>query len=519
MHGANLIDFFGWFAAHDEEWRQRPWLVLGKGPSFSLLDAMDTSVYHTFGLNHVVLETRVDIAHAIDIDVVEHCAQVLPERAGHLAMPWVPHVRNKPGARTLPQWIELMPVLAELAAQGRLLWYNKTGSRPHCDSPVVRVMRFSAEAPYALLGMAGARTIRSLGIDGGASYANSFQGLPTLLANRRDSFDSQFDEIARSVSIYGLDAAPLNVPGPVRIYVAATEEQALSVKVLEYSIRKHASMSVQVMPLYQADIPIPQPRDLENRPRTPFSFQRFLIPQIAGDAGRAIYLDSDMQVMTDIRGLWEKDMQGMGLVSVAPAPGSGRRPQYSVMLLDCGRLRWRIDAIVHALDEGRLDYEGLMQRMAITQTQAASIEPEWNSLEQYIAGKTKLVHYTDMDTQPWVYAMHPFGHVWVRYLIEAVESGFISLDEIREHIARGYVRPSLEHQVEHRIPEAVLLPRKVLALDRHFLAPYRRLAAPGRRNPRRFVKALAEARFKSLYMSLRKIKRALMHAMAAERKP
>ena len=49
---------------------------------------------------------------------------------------------------------------------------------------------------------------------------------------------------------YGLDAAPLNLEAPVRVYVAATEEQMLSVKVLEYSIRKHASMTTVVIPLH-----------------------------------------------------------------------------------------------------------------------------------------------------------------------------------------------------------------------------------------------------------------------------
>ena len=59
------------------------------------------------------------------------------------------------------------------------------------------------------------------------------------------------------------------------------------------------------MPLHEATIPIPTPATPANRPRTPFSFQRFLIPELCGFKGRGIYVDSDMQVFEDIRGLWK----------------------------------------------------------------------------------------------------------------------------------------------------------------------------------------------------------------------
>lgn len=507
------IEFFGWFASRDPGWRERPWLVLGKGPSFALLGESDTSGFNTFGLNHVVREAHVDIAHAIDVDVVEQCADVLPERARYLLMPWIPHVNNRPGTRSLAHWVEAIPVLAEFATQERLLWYNKAASQPHGDSPPVQVHYFSAEAPYALLGMAGVKTIRSLGIDGGDSYAPTF-GRSTLLANKRSSFDRQFDQIARSITSYALDAAPLNLEGPVRVYVAATEEQALSVKVLEYSIRKHASMTTEVFPLYTAEIEIPRPRDPENWPRTPFSFQRFLIPQVAGYTGRAIYLDSDMQVLADIRELWGQDMSGRQLLSVAPSPHSGRKPQYSVMLLDCDRLHWRIEDIVQWLDEGRFDYSDLMSRMVVASEQAPSISPEWNSLEKYVAGTTKLVHYTDMNTQPWVYASHPFGYLWVRDLIEAVETGFIRIEDVQDHVRKGWVRPSLAYQVEHGIAEPTLLPRRILSMDRHYSPPYRKLrhrAVGPLSGARRYLGAVSRQAYESLkaVAFLRRLRRRL----------
>src|SRR5207237_9139533 len=101
----------------------------------------------------------------------------------------------------------------------------------------------------------------------------------------------------------GIDYAPLDIEAPIRIYVGATEAEMLAVKVLEYSIRKHASMSVEVFPLYQSGFEIPLPRDAQNQPRPPFSFQRFLIPALVGYRGRAIYLASNSLVFRDVRAL------------------------------------------------------------------------------------------------------------------------------------------------------------------------------------------------------------------------
>lgn len=468
------IDFFDWFHA-GPRWSTRPWLVLGKGPSFAKLADYDVGGFNVFSLNHVVRQAKVDVAHAIDIEVIRDCADILDENARYLLMPWHPNMGSRPQPQSLEHWCAEIPELRAFADEGRLLWYNRIGTPPRGSSPAVSVQFFSAEAPYALLGAAGVRKIRSLGIDGGSQYAAAFHGLDTLLANGRSSFDCQFDEIAASIVRYQLDAAPLDACAPVRVYVAAMPEQMLAVKVLEYSIRKHASMTVEVIPLHTLGIPIPEPRHPDNRARTPFSFQRFLIPEAAGYEGRAIYLDSDMQVCADISQLWRLEMEGNSLLSVSAPAGSARAPQYSVMLLDCAKLDWKIDRIVELLDRGVVDYKGLMADMCLVSDQSASIDPEWNSLEAFTPGRTRLIHYTDMDTQPWINANHPFGAVWVRDLIEAVRGGFITLDEIRDHASRGWIRPSLVHQVENGIESTALVPPRVLALDRRYAPPYRKL--------------------------------------------
>lgn len=93
-----------------------------------------------------------------------------------LILPWVPHVKNVASAgKTLETWRDELPVLKELDAQGRLLFYNLiTSDKCGDESPVVPVRYFSAEASLNILAMLGVKTVRTLGIDGGEPIQSCF---------------------------------------------------------------------------------------------------------------------------------------------------------------------------------------------------------------------------------------------------------------------------------------------------------------------------------------------------------
>jgi Glycosyl transferase family 8 len=469
-----MKSFFEWFETTKQN-PEQPWLVLGKGPSFAKRDQFDLKNFQLLSLNHAVREQPVAVAHMIDFDVVEACGESIDRNATVLVMPWFPHLENRPGTKNLESLARRNSTLNRLNTQGRLLWYNHSLAREmRGNSPVIPVRFFSSEAVLNLLAAAGVRQVRSLGIDGGYTYSAQFQDLAgkTLLSNQRTTFDVQFGEIAKILMNTGLDYAPLDVQSPVRVYVAATEAQMLAVRVLEYSIRKHASLTVQVRPLHLSGIEIPTPAKPENRPRTPFSFQRFLIPALTGYQGRAIYLDSDMQVFQDIRRLWNVSFENADLLAVQEPGSTGRRPQFSVMVLNCASLRWDIEEIVQSLNEGALTYERLMYDMAVASKIRASLDPAWNSLERYNPEQTCLLHYTDMNTQPWLASNNPLGYLWIRDLFEAIDRKFLSESEIADHVQRGFVRPSLLYQVEHRIEDSFVLPRKARQMDQGFVPPF-----------------------------------------------
>lgn len=470
-----LKNIFDYFAEHPEL-RERSWLILGKGPSFALRSNWDLSNYKILSLNDAAREcNKTDLAHFIDFEAYERCAQALSRNPRVLVvMPWFPHFNHKAGEVDLARLSEKNTTLSKFAQEGRLYWYDLISSRQrYGDYPVVSVNAFSAEAALDLLAMAGVRYIRSLGIDGGKAYSNEFSDLTSisLLANSQKSFDKQFKAFCKVITKTNVNYSPLDMDSPIRIYIASSPSEALPVKVLEYSIKQHASSTVSVTPLCDVGIPLVQPVASENRPRTPFSFQRFLIPQVCNYSGHAIYLDSDMLVFKDIMDLWCRPFGEANVLSAYSASDSGRKQQYSVMLMDCSRLLWNIQEIIDQLNTGVINYEQLMYEFSLAKT-AATIEPYWNSLETYKAGQTALLHYTDMTKQPWVSCLNPLGYLWVRTLREAVRNGAISREFIVEEVNRGHVRPSLLYQLDNSIDDPILLPKKALIQDSFFIPPY-----------------------------------------------
>ncbi len=484
-----MQSFFDWFRDSDID-RGKPWLILGKGPSFSKREGHDLDAFYTMGLNHVVVEQSVTVAHAIDIEVIEHCGETLLENAMVVVLPWIPHVRYRPlpfmdrvkfkaGDKTLDEYAVEIPILGRLANEGRLLWYNLfTSPRPpRKGSSLIRAHGFSSTAALNLLAEAGVTTVRSLGVDGGRQYSADFANLAskTLLAAGQTSYDMQFKEIAMTIQTKKVDFAPLDVETPIAIYIGTAEEQMLAVRVLEYSIRKHASMSVKLSPLYQAveeaGIRVPVPADPKLRPRTPFSFQRFAIPALKGYRGRAIYIDSDMQVFRDIKELWLWPFDGADVLSVPEPEETGRKPQFSVMVLDCAALEWDVERLVRDLESGKWTYEEFVGNMAPAGRVAGVLPLEWNELERYSEGKTALTHYTDMSNQPWLSTENLLGRTWCEALFEAVRSEEIDFGYIRDQVDRGWVRPSLLYQLEHDVVDPLLLPRRVVQRDRREFVP------------------------------------------------
>jgi hypothetical protein len=457
-----MLELRAWIESRRAD--DRPWLMLGKGPTFGRRQEFPLDDFNLLGLNNVAGAMRVDVAHIIDVDVVGQIADRLAENCGVLLMPRYPHVGFTATDRRLEDFFDELPVLRELDEQNRLVWYSAATGAPVKGSPVMRVRYFSSEAAMDILGEMGVTVVRTLGIDGGTSYADSFAGTPAL-GNGLPSFDAQFREIEDIVRDRGIDYDPL--VEPLKVFVGVDDSQLVAARVLEYTIRKHASCPVRFIPM--VDVPTPQPRDPANRGRTGFSFSRFHIPRLAGFRGRGVYMDADMQVFSDVAELLRADMGSHTLLCTRqdePPPAweendwfhPGR--QMSMMVLDCERLEWDVDEIIAGMDRGEYGYTDLLFDMCIVPGEEIddSLPPAWNHLEHYEPGTTRLLHYTVVPTQPWKSDANPLRELWEQEFAEAEAAGLIYPTELRQAVWAGHAKRSLAGLAPASLP--------VRALDR-----------------------------------------------------
>jgi hypothetical protein len=121
----------------------------------------------------------------------------------------------------------------------------------------------------------------------------------------------------------------------VRVFAgcAPNGEDAESQAVLEYTLRKFASLPVEIIWMRQsrdADSPFQGWRtELWS---TPFSGFRWAVPELSGFEGRAIYMDSDVIARADIAELWRQEIPAGKVVL---AKGGAESWRYCVSLWDC----------------------------------------------------------------------------------------------------------------------------------------------------------------------------------------
>ncbi|MCO6441871.1 MAG: hypothetical protein J5I81_12495 [Nitrococcus mobilis] len=253
----------------------------------------------------------------------------------------------------------------------------------------------------------------------------------------------------------------------IQIYIGCTPAQEVVAKVLAWSVLEHTRDPVQFHRLHECAVEFEMPRQPENRPGTPFSFQRFMIPEIAGFKGRAIYMDSDQIVFKDIAKVFERPMGGAPLLCCDTHKKNKPRPMLrsSFMLLDCARLDWKMRDIVSDLDAERYSYQSLFSLEGYD----TSLPRSWNSLDQYRWPITALLHYTGKENQPWIHHHHKLARLWFGYLFSALDADFISEHEVYVSAENGLVRPSIKYQLEHRLIDPRRMPDHVKAWDDEFI--------------------------------------------------
>jgi hypothetical protein len=195
--------------------KTKPWLVIGKGPSFSKVSSFDLRKYHSVALNHAVNKIDgVDYVHVADLDVFDKISNTLESCKATLVTPYFLHSENKASVNLSVDSIVSNrdkphhELFSSLFKQNRLLTYRSSNLNYMCKRKdigrTVYVRYFSSVAVINLLAVSGVKNITIVGIDGGTKYDKQFSDL-TALTNGRKSFDVQFKEIAVSTRRYKLD--------------------------------------------------------------------------------------------------------------------------------------------------------------------------------------------------------------------------------------------------------------------------------------------------------------------------
>ena len=91
----------------------------------------------------------------------------------------------------------------------------------------------------------------------------------------------------------------------ISVFIGYDSKVKIAYHVLAESILKHSSEPVSIHPIY-----LPNLQKIHNRKQnvlasTEFSFSRFLVPYLMNYQGWALFMDSDMIMISDIAELWQ----------------------------------------------------------------------------------------------------------------------------------------------------------------------------------------------------------------------
>ncbi len=198
---------------------------------------------------------------------------------------------------------------------------------------------------------------------------------------------------------------PPSPKAPVRIFVGTEPSQLRAERVFVWSIEqvRDPSRTYEIYLMKQLT------GFDRSRWTTGFTNYRFAIPHFAQGVGRAIYNDVDQIYLADPAELFDTDMGEHGFLAISDT-------ESSVMLLDCARMRsiWTLE------DAQTRPKKKLLARATGIPRLRGVLSPNWNARdEEFVSGRSKLLHFTTLHTQPWapfpkqfVYQEHPFGAVW-----------------------------------------------------------------------------------------------------------
>lgn len=175
--------------------------------------------------------------------------------------------------------------------------------------------------------------------------------------------------------------------------------------VLDYSIRKHCSMPVEIhwmqlsrdpQSFWHAN-PAQQQGWRTEAWATPFSGFRWGIPAYCGYQGKAIYMDTDVIVLCDLAELWQLPFEPGKVVM---AKGGQESWRFCVSMWDCAAAEQHLPAIEEIKSRPEV-HQQLKKYYKVNTGVIQPFDTEYNNIdgENSPIEQIKILHYSDMGTQ------------------------------------------------------------------------------------------------------------------------
>ncbi len=175
--------------------------------------------------------------------------------------------------------------------------------------------------------------------------------------------------------------------------------------VLDYSIHKHTSMPVEIVWMQLSRDPQsywysnPETGEGWNTTKwaTPFSGFRWAVPEYCNYSGRAIYMDADVIVLSDLAKLWQHPIAGQTIVA---AKTKADMTRLCTCIWDCSKAQ----NVILPMEQLKMDADGHQKMMDLLKEKAQLVQPYQDSYncvdgEDLAIEDIKILHYSDMGTQ------------------------------------------------------------------------------------------------------------------------
>ncbi len=270
----------------------------------------------------------------------------------------------------------------------------------------------------------------------------------------------------------------------IRVFIGAGEASRIEKKTLVYTLKKNSKSDLDIYAFNgthnsierEGHEPVLCPMSLPVKysNTTEFSHYRFYIPQICGFKGKAIWIDSDTLALDDIKNLWDLNLNGSAFMALKNSYDYIPKPNWglSVMLIDCEKARFDMELYHKEITQGLYTVSDLHQMLPKFLShhpfEISELPPEWNHFDK-VETNTRLVHFTNLLTQPWKFSGHPFEEFWYRHLNEAVEAGYVGENDFYLNLVRAYIRQDIKEVAQfyknggkHQAPSKATLPIRAL---------------------------------------------------------